>query len=123
MVVVGWPHVSESHRIAFREGQEYRLSFQASASGPLSIRASVNAGQRLPPYMRLTSADIPLEPASQPFSVDFVPDVDEPEGGLAFIVTGEGDDGTSHVCFDEVRITASEPRTTSFVPPSGAARP
>jgi hypothetical protein len=124
MLVVGWPHVSESHRIAFREGQEYRLSFQASASGPLSLRASVNAGQRLPPYMRLTIADIPLEPKLRSFSVDFVPDVDEPEGGLAFIVTGEGDEGTSDVCFDEVGVTGpSGPCTTSVIPPSGAVRP
>jgi hypothetical protein len=100
-VLIGWPSDSSSAAPLLAR-RHYQLSFRASASGSLPVRASANVGRSRPPYLRAAVADIPLEEPFAYFAFDVVPAVAEPQSGVAFWVTAEGPTGTSHVCLADV---------------------
>jgi hypothetical protein len=103
-VIIGWPPETSDHSVALEAGERYQLSFQAVATGPLSLDAEVVVGHRLPPYTQIAGAQIPLDAIRRSFTVDFEPDSDDTEGGIAFRVVARGEANPTELCIDDVAI-------------------
>jgi hypothetical protein len=103
-VLVGWPPETSAHAVSLEAGGRYQLSFQAVATGPLSLDAEVGVGHRLPPYIQIINAQIPLDATRRSYTVDFEPDADEPNGGIAFRIAAHGQAGPTELCIDDVMI-------------------
>lgn len=61
-------------------------------------------GHRRPPYTQIVGAIISLDATRRSYTVDFEPDADEPEGGIAFRVAARGAGKSSELCIDDVAI-------------------
>jgi hypothetical protein len=103
-ILVGWPPEASDRSVALEAGERYQLSFQAVATGPLSLDAEVAVGHRLPPYTQIVGAQIPLDATRRSFTVDFEPDSDEPQGGIVFRVAARGEANPTELCIDDVAI-------------------
>jgi hypothetical protein len=103
-ILVGWPPETSAHAVSLQAGGRYQLSFQAVATGPLALDAEVGVGYRLPPYTQVVDAEIPLDATRRSYTVDFEPDADEPNGGIAFRVAARGQASPTELCIDDVAI-------------------
>jgi hypothetical protein len=113
VVIVGWPDAEHPAPLSIAAGAAYQLSFRASASGRLPLRASVSVGHQTPPYLSVMEADVPLDVRSLAYHVDFQSDHDDDLAGIAFRLRAAPFRGESEVCLDDVALRAV---------PSNAAR-
>ncbi|MDI6102803.1 glycoside hydrolase family 9 protein [Actinoplanes sp. NEAU-A12] len=92
------------------DGAGYALSFRASASEAVSVRANVQLNEA--PYTTALSRAVPLTDTAQTFEYEFTADLDSPNGTLTFQLGGGAEAFT--FCLDDVSLTSD-----SAAPPGG----
>ncbi|GIF10161.1 glycoside hydrolase family 9 protein [Actinoplanes teichomyceticus] len=93
------------------DGAEYALSFRASASEEVSVRANVQLNEA--PYTPALSRAVALTAEAQTFEYEFTAGLDSPNGTLTFQLGGSADDFT--FCLDDVSLTSDD----AVPPPDG----
>jgi len=117
MLVIGWPDAEHSTPLSVSAGTAYQLSFRASASGRLPLRARINVGHQTPPYPTLIEAEVPLDVRSLPFHVDFESDRSDDLAGVALRLRALPGRGESEVCLGDVALRAVPRRASPSVSP------
>jgi endoglucanase len=106
--------VSLGHNgIPLANGAGYRLSFTASASAPVTVKANVQLNEA--PFTTALSRDVALTTAGSTFSYAFSGNLDSTNGTFTFQLGGSATAWT--FCLDDVSLT-SDAATTP--PPGGA---
>ncbi|MEV4276403.1 glycoside hydrolase family 9 protein [Actinoplanes xinjiangensis] len=93
------------------DGAAYALSFRASASAAVSIRANVQLNEE--PYTTALSRTVALTAEAQTFEYEFTAGLDSPNGTLTFQLGGSTDAFT--FCLDDVSLTSDDAAS----PPDG----
>ncbi|GIF41726.1 glycoside hydrolase family 9 protein [Actinoplanes xinjiangensis] len=93
------------------DGAAYALSFRASASAEVSIRANVQLNEE--PYTTALSRAVALTTEAQTFEYEFTAGMDSPNGTLTFQLGGSADPFT--FCLDDVSLTSDD----AVSPPDG----
>jgi hypothetical protein len=112
-VFVGWPDDKHHDAFALRAGTSYELSFRASASGRLPLRAKVKVGHSAPPWDAVVEADVPLDVHSMPFHVDFQSPRADDQAGIGFQIQASPSPLTSEVCLDDFALRETSRRETA----------
>jgi peptidase S41-like protein len=107
---VGWPDDTHHDAFEIRAGASYELSFRASASGRLPLRATVKVGHAKPPYAAAVEADVPLDVRPTPFHVTFQSPHADDQAGVGFQVRAAPSQATSEVCLDDVELRETSSR-------------
>jgi endoglucanase len=105
-----WDAILGHNDIPLVSGQAYTLSFTASATAAVNLRANVQLAD--PPFSTAFSRDIQIG-AAQQYSFTFTSGIDSPAGQVAFQVGGATEAWT--LCLDNVSLTGGE-----AAPPGGA---
>jgi endoglucanase len=92
------------------DGAAYALSFRASASEPVSVRANVQLNEA--PYTTALSRTVALTETAQTFAYEFTAGLDSSNGTLTFQLGGGAEPFT--FCLDDVSLTSDE-----AAPPGG----
>jgi CubicO group peptidase (beta-lactamase class C family) len=109
-VILSWPGASAPPRpIELSPSMTYRLSFRASATGPLAVRMVTKVGHQDAPYTAAVQAPVAVESAPHVFAVDFEPEQADAKAGVAFILSAPRGDARSEVCIDDVSLVG-DPR-------------
>lgn len=91
------------------KGQPYRLSFRATMTGPLAVRAVAKVGHRGPPHTAAVLAPIPMAPALQRFAIDFQPEQADTSANVAFVLSAPRGAAQNEVCLDDVSLVGGGP--------------
>jgi endoglucanase len=86
-------------------GEPYTLTFTATATTPMTIRANVQLDEE--PFTTVLSRDVDLDQTAQAFTATGTSTVDSVLGQVAFQVGGNPDDTT--VCLDDVSLVGAAP--------------
>ncbi|GFJ85968.1 hypothetical protein Phou_101480 [Phytohabitans houttuyneae] len=84
------------------DGDAYRLTFTASATAPVTIRANVQLDEV--PYTTVLSREVALTATPQTFTYDFGGSLDSDNGVFTFQLGGSADPFT--FCLDDVSLTS-----------------
>ncbi|MBE1488784.1 glycoside hydrolase family 9 protein [Plantactinospora soyae] len=91
----------------------YTLTFRASASAPVTVKANVQLNED--PYTTVFSRDVALAATAQEFSYEFNGNLDSTNGTLTFQLGGAAEAYT--FCLDDVSLSSDAPTDP---PPGGA---
>ena len=86
-------------------GESYTLTFTATSSAPITIRANVQLDEE--PFTAVLSQDVSLDSTPRTFTNTGTSTVDSANGQLAFQVGGNAVDAT--VCIDDVSLLGAAP--------------
>jgi endoglucanase len=95
-----WDAIIGQNDIPLINGESYTLSFDASASAPVSVRANVQLSDA--PFTAEISQPVGLTPTAQSFSYTFTSATDTARGQVAFQVGGSANPWT--LCVDNVAL-------------------
>ncbi|WP_432832179.1 glycoside hydrolase family 9 protein [Dactylosporangium sp. CA-092794] len=109
-----WDAIIGQNQISLQAGESYRLTFSASASVPVTVRANVQLAD--PPYTQEISEAPALTPQAQDFGYTFTAAAGTTAGQVAFQVGGSATAWT--FCLDNVSLTGGAPPPV-YVPDTG----
>ncbi|MDT0446448.1 carbohydrate binding domain-containing protein [Streptomyces johnsoniae] len=99
-----WDAIIGQDDIALVAGQEYTLSYTASASVAATI--TVNVQEAVEPYEQQFTSQDALTETAEPITHTFTATADDPAAQLAFQIGGSADPYT--FCLDDVSLTDGE---------------
>lgn len=108
-----WDASLGHNNIPLGDGASYALSFRASASAPITVKANVQLNED--PYTTVFSRDVALTATAEEFGYEFTGTLDSTNGTLTFQLGGAAEAYT--FCLDDVSLASD----ASTEPPPGGA--
>ncbi|WP_422774706.1 glycoside hydrolase family 9 protein [Plantactinospora sp. WMMC1484] len=108
-----WDASLGHNTIPLADGASYALSFRASTSAPVTVKANVQLNED--PYTTVLSRDVALDATAEEFGYEFTGTLDSDNGTLTFQLGGAAEAYT--FCLDDVSLRSDAPTEP---PPGGA---